>query len=290
MVNDSDAYIILKINNKCNNLCNFCADDWQVRTLPEKSLEEIQSEILDGIKNGFKRLIITGGEPTISKNLFKTIRFARQKGIEHISIVTNARLLSNDVFFNKINSEIDRFLVSFFAANPETFDKISGVKGAFKQAFKGMQNISKSGKVVNINAVITKDNYTELNQLLLLLIALNSNHVQFAFPNPTGFALRNNVFVRYKDLTDKIIELIELSQYMGYAHISFENFPPCVFPDPQQILPYLSDMTHPSRNKEYYSSNKAYTKKCEGCSFKGKCEGIYKEYLRIYGDEELKTL
>jgi len=32
---------------------------------------------------------------------------------------------------------------------------------------------------------------------------------------------------------------------------------------------------------------RAKTKRCEGCNLYDRCEGIWKEYLKYYGDKEL---
>ena len=103
------GHYILKLNNKCNNLCNFCADGWEIRNRKDPSFEEVKKQILGARKEGFHRLIITGGEPTISPYLFKTIDFARQSGIDHIYLCTNARLLIIPSFFNKIKDLVDTY-------------------------------------------------------------------------------------------------------------------------------------------------------------------------------------
>lgn len=286
----TDGYIFVKLNNKCNSLCNFCADDWAVRNKKEPSFEEIKEEILKGRKKGFSKLIISGGEPTISKNLFKVISFAREEGVDFIHLVTNARLLGVRSFFNKIKDEVDRFQVSFFASNPKTFDRISGVNGAFRQSFQALINLRRAKKDVIVNAVVTKDNYTEMLNLIILLIALDVSYIQFAFPNPTGFAKSNKVFVKYSEIVPYVEEAIKLSNYLNFKSIGFENFPLCVFKDWRNVKPFLSDLSHPKENKGYYTQEKVYSEECDLCGFKGECEGVFKEYQRIFGLKELSRL
>jgi MoaA/NifB/PqqE/SkfB family radical SAM enzyme len=271
-------------------LCNFCADNWKIRSQTNPTFEEIKNKILAASKADYDRLIITGGEPTISPFLFKTIDFAREAGFSHIFLCTNARLLSIESFFEKIQDKVDTYQISFFAADPETFDRMAGLKGAFKQVFTGMRRLAKTQKEVLVNAVITVDNYKQLDQLLISAIALDVNYIQFAFPNPCGFARENKVIVPYSKVVPKVLDLLDLFKYLGFKSVGFENFPVCVFKDWEKIKPFLSDFTHPDRNRDYYTNSKMHTEKCRGCRFERSCEGIYKAYYEIFGDGEIEAI
>jgi hypothetical protein len=85
-------------------------------------------------------------------------------------------------------------------------------------------------------------------------------------------------------------EAIKLSNYLNFKSIGFENFPLCVFKDWKNVKPFLSDLSHPKENKGYYTLEKVYSEECDLCSFKGKCEGVFKEYQRIFGFKELSRL
>ena len=223
-VERKEGYVITKINNKCNSLCNFCADDWNVRNKPDPSFEDIKEQLDNGIKQGFHKLIITGGEPTISPNLFKVIDYAREIGYDTIYLTTNGRALSIDHFFNKIINVIDRFLVSFFEFYPEVYDDIAGVK-SYLQVLTGLKRLSRVNKEYMVNAVITKQNYTHMRELLILLISLNAKHIQFSFLNPVGFARRfkDKVLINYKDVIPYVYEVIKTAEYLNFKNFSFEK-------------------------------------------------------------------
>ncbi len=287
-----DGYTFIKLNNTCNNLCNFCADDWSVRRLANPSFIEIKEQVLEGKKKGFHKIIISGGEPTISPILLPTIELARAQGYDFIHLVTNGRRLSNLKYLKLLLGKVDRYQVSFFSPNPETFDKMTNVKGSFKQTLLAMKNLRMYKQNVIVNAVITKQNYKELSQLLILLYSLDVNYVQFAFINPVGFVKQffDEVFIDYSTVAPEVLKVIKTSKEIGFSNIGFENFPPCIFENYKEVLPYLSDFSHPKSNKKYYTTSKVHTKKCEKCKFKNQCEGVFKEYFKVKGDSELKTL
>ncbi|HDP73486.1 MAG TPA: radical SAM protein, partial [Candidatus Woesearchaeota archaeon] len=282
--------------NKCNSLCNFCADSLKVRAHKELEPAEIISAIEKEKRDGTKRLLITGGEPTISPHLIAALKRGRELGFETINITTNARRLGDKEYFDKVNGYIDVYIVSFFSANPLVFDKISGVKGAFAEASRALLNIAKSeGKTLCINCVLSRLNYREMESILAYLYSLNAKSVQFSFANIVGFFRENfeELFADYHEIIPYAVSAVKLANYLGYKGLNFENFPICTFSGHiplKEIMPMISDLHHPEGNKEYYSSGKVHTKKCEGCFFLNRCEGIYEEYYRRKGDNALRTI
>ncbi len=289
--NRKEGYTFIKLNNKCNNLCNFCADDWSVRRQPDPSFEQIKKELDAGRKEGFHRLIISGGEPTISPILFDVIDYARKIGFDFIHLVTNGRMLAVDSFFDKIVKVVDRFQISMFEFYPDVFDDMAGVK-SYKQVIKAMKKLAKLPNEVIVNAVITKQNYKHLKELFLLLYALDVVNIQFAFINPTGFVKHffDKVFITYKEVEPMVYEVLKVAKYLGYRNIWFENFPACVFERYEEVVSHLSDFTHPVENKDYYMSGKIKADFCKNCKFYKQCEGIFKNYYQLIGFKELKPI
>ncbi|PIU75150.1 MAG: hypothetical protein COS76_02280, partial [Candidatus Portnoybacteria bacterium CG06_land_8_20_14_3_00_39_12] len=50
------------------------------------------------------------------------------------------------------------------------------------------------------------------------------------------------------------------------------------------------DFYDPDVEKNRAEVGRAKTKRCQGCKLYQKCEGIWKEYLKHYGDKELKKV
>ncbi|RLE45274.1 hypothetical protein DRJ25_05915, partial [Candidatus Woesearchaeota archaeon] len=68
--------IDIKIGNICNNNCMFCVNE-RSREI-SKDFETIIKEIAQARKEGYSKIIITGGEPTIQKDLIKIIKAAKK--------------------------------------------------------------------------------------------------------------------------------------------------------------------------------------------------------------------
>lgn len=287
----NNGYIYIKLTNKCNTLCNFCADDWIKRRAPDPSLEEIKNTILKEYNSGYKSLIITGGEPTLSPILLDVLTFAKKIGIQMIQLVTNGRLLSIPRFLDKIDPFVDRYQISLFSSDPYTFDKMCNANGAFIQVIEAMKLLFIRRKNVMVNCVITKDNLEELDKILILAYSLNVSYFQYSFLKPMAFAYENCVYLKYSQIMPKILKVIELKE-MKLKNISlgFDNFPACVFPNIEKQIQYISDLKRPLKNKKTYQEFKVKTEKCAKCKYFEYCEGLEKSYYQLFGDEELKPI
>lgn len=85
--------ITLDYGKKCNLDCSYCPSTVHDNFSPFVSLNKIEKLFdlsLQINPLGQKILIITGGEPTISKELFSVVNLAKQKGFGMIHINTNS--------------------------------------------------------------------------------------------------------------------------------------------------------------------------------------------------------
>lgn len=96
---NDDLYIILLLNSKCNYRCSYCCTteikshmDSLNANKSELSIKEIDY-VLDNLTNNNIRLLIMGGEPTLSKNLNYLLDKAFTKpNIKTIEILTNGSI------------------------------------------------------------------------------------------------------------------------------------------------------------------------------------------------------
>jgi len=285
------GHYILKLNNRCNMNCLFCADSSATRHLPDNEL----NSILSGLKENRKRfdsLIITGGEPTIYGKLFKVLRYAKYTcKYKKICLVTNGILLSYPTFLDKlIKLGVDSFQISYFALTKEKQDALSRTRNTFDYVNKGIKNAVKSGKEVRINVVINKLNYEYLPEIAEHLIKLKVNSITLAFMNPIGESVKNGksiLAVPFAAVMPFVKLSFEKAKELGFDNLFIENFPLCIA---REYMDRISDLRKPEENKDYYNSGKAKTKECSECSYNENCDGIWQGYLKQFGDKELKPV
>lgn len=88
----------IQVNRYCNNKCHFCSNpsNWKDITY-ERWIELID----DFIKRSYYWIIFTWWEPTLSSDLDKWIKYAKQKNI-HCRVISNWMLCSNYEYVKKL--------------------------------------------------------------------------------------------------------------------------------------------------------------------------------------------
>ncbi|MBN2422211.1 radical SAM protein [Candidatus Woesearchaeota archaeon] len=131
-------------NQKIKGNLNYCSAEIFKET-PKKDIFEELAKIAE---QGYKRLIFTGGEPLIRKDIFEILNKAKKIGFEYIIVKTNARMLQYRSFCKKLSQYVDEILVISPSDNEEEYDSISGIKGSFMQAKQGIENWKNLGKKI----------------------------------------------------------------------------------------------------------------------------------------------
>lgn len=188
----------VRVTRSCNNRCQFCLDsDAQDGTIIP--LNELTEELKQGIKQGAKRVILSGGEPTIHPEFVTLVKIARKLGYKEIQIITNGRMFSSLSFCQEVVSGgATEITFSIHGHTPELHDQLVGVKGAFREAIKGIINLKQFPDVIlNIDIVVNKKNIGFLKEILLLGYKLGIKEFDLLQIQPAGRA-KNNMELLYE--------------------------------------------------------------------------------------------
>ncbi|NTW27398.1 MAG: radical SAM protein [Candidatus Moranbacteria bacterium] len=181
----------VRINRACNNNCLFCLD----RENQNGSIFEIKEVVADlevGLEKGAKRVIISGGDPTVHPRLAAIIKKAKALGYEHVQIITNGRMLAYEKFAAELKQAgLDEVTLSLHSHIEKDFEKLTGVSGSYKQALSGLLNAQKQGFIVSVDIVINKINYKKLKETLQFYIKLGVSEFDLLYPVPFGSAWEN---------------------------------------------------------------------------------------------------
>lgn len=116
-VHISSAY--LHVSNTCNLSCVGCySADCNRNRAADPSLDDLRRAI-DVLANlGATRLVISGGEPFLRKDLPEITRYACERGMANITVLTNGTHCSDEALA-KLAGSVDVVSVSFDGASPE---------------------------------------------------------------------------------------------------------------------------------------------------------------------------
>lgn len=154
----------IKITEKCNQDCIFCNSELRFLSAVY-SKKNILKSILD--RKGAKRLNITGGEPTLCRNLGFYIKVAKKNGYRQIVLLSNGNRFAkkNYVKYLKKNG-LTEVVVSVYHYDAVISDAVSQIKGSFEQKKEGIKNLMMAKIKVTANIVLFDWNYRLLPEIV----------------------------------------------------------------------------------------------------------------------------
>ncbi|MEM2341296.1 MAG: radical SAM protein [Candidatus Bathyarchaeia archaeon] len=124
---------IIDVTNRCNLRCPVCfATAGTTGYVYEPTLEEIKSMLINLRSNKpvpADALQLSGGEPTIRKDLPEIIRMAKELGFKHVEVNTNGLRMASDVNFCRYLEEagVSTIYLQFDGVSPEVYKFTRGV-------------------------------------------------------------------------------------------------------------------------------------------------------------------
>lgn len=292
----------LKVGFRCNNLCKFCIQGERKREVtPEVPLARLRRSLREGLAAGARRLVVTGGEPTLHARVFDIVEEARGLGYGDVLIQSNGRSFQSErVCRGLIAAGVTVFSVSLHGSDARTHDRLISRKGGFVQVVKGIKNLVGLGQRVVTNTVITTANYRDLPAIARLLVSLRVAQCQFAFLHIDGLAEKNKDWlVPRKSVVEPWVKKALDAGLEGGLRVMTEGLPYCFMRGYEKyvaetIIPptimfaareVVPDYTAMRRNEQ-----KRKGPPCSGCVRFDACEGPWREYPDLFGWSEFKPV
>jgi len=168
--------ICLGITNKCNLSCKHCyvSNTRHNKDLTTEELLNIISQIKE--LNVFD-VDIFGGEPLVRKDFFIILE-ALAKFKIGICLNTNGILVTKDIARRLSKYYIRLYVVSLDGSSSKIQDPVRG-KGSFKKSIEGIRNLVTEKCRVFIATTVTRFNYKDLENVVLLCKKLGVEGILF---------------------------------------------------------------------------------------------------------------
>lgn len=148
----------LEITQACNLRCVHCYEgNTHISAKKTLSFEEWQ-EVIRQIKAlGCNSIQFIGGEPTAYKELIGLIDTAVQVGIEHITLFTNATLITEELFACIVKNNIN-ISFSLYGHNACVHESVTKVAGSFEKTIKNVKRLQRANVKIRPAVVIMREN------------------------------------------------------------------------------------------------------------------------------------
>jgi molybdenum cofactor biosynthesis enzyme MoaA len=280
---------------RCNQVCTFCELADMDTELPAA---KVRTALERSRARGSTRVILTGGEPTLSKDLLDHVRYARELGFAEIELQTNAVLLERPGFAAALREAgLTSAQISLHGPNSAISDRLTAAPGTHQRTLRGVDQLLEAGVRCLLNHLIFRDNchllvdFVEMVQQRWgahrdrIVIQFHSARNEFADREE---GLRH--IARYSDYAATLRRAIDRGRELGF-HVHDLQDPTgipalCVLgADESYLGPILAQAQRP-RFHAWESSWLTRVDACARCDVREACMGVPRYYVALHGDAE----
>ena len=314
----------VSIGAVCNNNCVFCMEeDRDGRYVNNSAMTpERVRWMLEGHR-GAEEVCFTSGEPTTRPELGDFVAWAKSLGYKRISVMTNGRRLSHLPYAAALaKTGMNRFYISIHGHTKKLHEGLTRTPDSFEQTVAGLDSVAKLkrfGVELHTSTVVTDRNLPHMTDVYRFLRAHGVDQVVFNVMQANGRAdtYFEQIFPRYTDIAaqfrrslDEIAEsrpqafLVDIplctteaipdfnrGYVEKYRHYDIEER--STVPEPSRderrqqgkgrglVLVTRSDLDDAERHKR---------DACSTCKYDGQCEGVWRNYTKRYGWDEMSPV
>ncbi len=274
---------LVRTGFNCNQNCGIC---WQDRDWGRFGPEQTLTWIEDLYAAGARRLIISGGEPTLDSKLESYIRHARELGFRGVTLETNAIQFSKPGLAVRLrDAGLSDCFVSLHSGDAETSDAITRAPGTFGRTVAGIQALLAAEVPVRINCVMTREGIDHLEGVPDFIHATFGAHpflhgLMLSQPtDPYDRALLPSILPEPGRLRTVLRAVIDRAFALGIPVSGLDGpcGPPlCAFGADRRITALTPISEH--------LDGRTYLAACEHCAVRAACFGVRVADVQLYGE------
>ena len=274
----AESCALVYVTNQCNSNCIMCPDSVKLRTRPNEVTMENLLEQIGEINPEAEHVDITGGEPTLLKEQLPELIEAvfRQAPDAEVLMLSNGRSFAAGGYTERFSAFAHRRLkieIPIHGDCAELHDRIAGCPESFVQTRAGIHHLLEAGVEVGIRIVVSRMNYSRLNELIWLI---SREFPEIKYVNLMGMEVlgnawknREQVWIEFDEVKDSLQQAVEQCFVCGIIP-SLYNYPLCLF-DRKYWYCYRNSISD-------YKIR--YFEECEKCTEKIRCGGFFASTYR----------
>lgn len=208
----------------------------------------------------------------VCRNKFKRTQFL---------VLSNGRIFSSNNYLERfLETAPDNIIVAIpiHASYKELHDEITRVEGSFNQTITGIKKLLANGIGVEVRVVLSRLNIADFDNIAELIISEipGIEYVSIIAMEMTGNAYKNRdyVWISYKESIMKATSGI-LKMIREGVSVRLYNFPLCTVD--KKLWNLCEKSISPGKIR--------YDVKCDNCSYKSACGGVFAGTIGIVKDE-----
>jgi molybdenum cofactor biosynthesis enzyme MoaA len=320
-IQSSDERVHIPLGAVCNNNCIFCMEeDRDGRYINNSAMTSERVRWVLEKHRGASEVCFTSGEPTTRQELPDLVSAAKELGYGRISVMTNGRRMGHFPYAVALAKRgLNRVYISIHGHEKRLHEGLTRTPDSFEQTVAGLDSVTKLkpyGVELHTSTVITKRNLPHMTDIYRFLRGHGVDQVVFNVMQANGRANTyfDQLFPRYAEIADQFRAFIAdvgeerpmaflvdipLCTTEGipdfnrgyverYLHFDLESRVATELAADEQrqgegdgrglVMLKRADLDDAERDKRA---------ECGTCRYNAACEGVWKNYLRRYGWDEM---
>ncbi|WP_165488420.1 radical SAM/SPASM domain-containing protein [Actinomadura formosensis] len=140
------GFLWLELTNRCNLKCVHCYTESHPGSGGRDIMtaRDYESVMTQAYELGCRKIQFIGGEPQISPDFMRLLRYAKETGFEFVEVFTNLTRLTEETLGFATRHGV-RFATSVYSRAPEAHDGVTGVRSSHVRTIKNLRRLITSG-------------------------------------------------------------------------------------------------------------------------------------------------
>lgn len=264
-------------NLTCNQNCTYCTDRRPADDPQQIRPASVRARIAGAVRAGAREVVLTGGEPSLRRDLAALIAYARRSGLE-VTLATNATLVDRRRAARWRAAGLTRARVNL-AGGDERLDSVTRDPGGFARTLAGIAALRAADIPVEIAAAVvrsTADLLPDVPRRLRQLVGPDDGLEGIVLTVPEN-APDPAELLSYESAVPVILAVEAAAQPLQIAVRvdAVTGPPPCVFPPRAPAARLLHALSPGGGSRPGYRRVAA----CGRCLVADRCPGISETYL-----------
>jgi PqqA peptide cyclase len=183
--------MLAELTHRCPLQCPYCSNPLELeKAAGELATDEWRRVLGEAAELGVLQLHLSGGEPTLRRDLEEIIAHAAGEGL-YTNLITAGVLLDEARVASLKAAGLDHVQLSVQASDAATADRVGGYRGGHAKKLAIARRIRAAGLPLTLNAVVHRQNLDGLEAMIGLALELDAHRLEVAHVQYYGWALTN---------------------------------------------------------------------------------------------------
>ena len=253
-------------NETCNHLCRFCNARRDHERESVAGPAAIREQIDRAVAASAREVLLTGGEPTLRRDLPRILAYARHRGLTRIGLETNATQIDAALARALDEAGLDYARVHLPAWG-DALDAITGERGGAAQTDAALRHLADAGITCEAAAPVVVDNLAALPDLPAAI----ADRVRTLWLRPVWDAPEPSTVPTVADAAVAIAATAAAARTVGLS-VQLDPagwLPPCAFDRPSRVA-HLYGLNVGAADRPDHARPDG----CADCRIADRCPGV----------------